>query len=163
MGKNPYARFVEGLDAKSLIQGFPGKLTEVAARLGDEGLRLRYAPGKWTASEVLCHLADCEIAFSFRWRQALAEDGYVAQPFDQDRWAPRYAATSGREALRTFLALRAWNSTLLDQLTAADWGRALSHPELGELSFQTLIEITAGHDLNHLAQLEAVASGGAAR
>jgi hypothetical protein len=162
MGRNPYARFVEGSDAKSLIQGFPGKLTDVAGRLGETGLGLRYAPGKWTAGEVLCHLADCEIAFSFRWRQALAEDGYVAQPFDQEKWAARYGATSGQEALRTFLALRAWNSTLLDQLTAADWGRTLRHPELGELSFRTLIEITAGHDLNHLAQLEAVAAGGVA-
>jgi len=162
MGKNPYARFVQGLDAKSLIQSFPGKLIEVVARLGDGGLGLRYAPGKWTASEVLCHLADCEIAFSFRWRQTLAEECYVAQPFDQDRWSPRYAATSGQEALRTFLALRGWNSTLLDQLTAVDWQKTLSHPELGELSFQTLIEITAGHDLNHLAQLKSISTGRAA-
>jgi len=159
MGRNPYARFVEGLDAKSWIQAFPARLTDVVARLGEAGMGLRYAPGKWTVGEVLCHLADCEIAFSFRWRQTLADDGYVAQPFDQDRWAPRYAATSGQQALRTFLALRAWNGTLLDQLTAADWRRTLMHPELGELSFQTLVEITAGHDRNHLAQLEAVASG----
>jgi hypothetical protein len=158
MEKNPYAKFLQGSDAKALIQAFPSRLTDVVGRLGEAGMGLRYAPGKWTVSEVLCHLADCEIAFSFRWRQTLAEDGYVAQAFDQDRWSPRYPVTSGQAALRTFLALRAWNSILLEQLNAADWERTLTHPERGEFSFRTLVELTAGHDLNHLAQLETLAS-----
>ncbi len=158
MGRNPYANFLHGNEAKSLLQAFPAKLSEVVARLGGAGMGLRLAPGKWTAAEILCHLADCEIAFSFRWRQTLAEDGYVAQPFDQDRWAPRYPSISADDALRTFFALRGWNGILLDRLTPEDWRRTLTHPELGEFSFQELIEITAGHDLNHLAQLHEIAS-----
>jgi hypothetical protein len=111
-------------------------------------------------SEILCHLADCEIAFSFRWRQTLAETGYVAQSFDQDRWAPRYPSISGDDALRTFLALRGWNGILLDRLGPDDWSRALLHPELGEMTFGTLVGTMAGHDLNHLAQLNEIASRG---
>jgi hypothetical protein len=158
LGQNPYARYVNGEDARTLVQAYPAKLNEAWARLGESGRGRRPAPGKWTASEILCHLADCEIAFSFRWRQTLADDAYVAQPFDQDRWAPRYAATDGEDALRTFLALRAWNGILLEQLEEVDWARKLVHPELGELTFKTLVEITAGHDLNHLAQLNAIAA-----
>jgi hypothetical protein len=158
VGRNPYANFLDGNDAKMLLLAFPAKLSKVVARLGSSGMGLRLAPGKWTVSEILCHLADCEIAFSFRWRQALAEDAYVAQPFDQDRWAPRYPSIAGEDALRTFLALREWNGILLDRLTPQDWRRTLVHPQIGELSYQTLVEITAGHDLNHLSQLNEIAS-----
>ena len=49
------------------------------------------APGKWSPHEILCHLADCELVFSFRIRQALAEDHHVIQPFDQEIWARNYA------------------------------------------------------------------------
>jgi hypothetical protein len=61
--------------------------------------------------------------------------------------------------LQTFLALRGWNGILLDRLTPADWRRTLSHPELGEFSFEELVEITAGHDLNHLSQLNTISFG----
>jgi hypothetical protein len=158
MGRNPYANFLNGEDAKSLLKAFPAKLNEVLARLGEAGMGLRLAPGKWTVGEILCHLADCEIAFGFRWRQALAEEAYVAQPFDQDRWAPRYPSTPAGDALRTFQAVRTWNCILLDRLTAEDWRRTLVHPQLGDLTFQTLVEVTAGHDLNHLSQLNEIAS-----
>ena len=51
-------------------------------------LARRYAPGKWTAREVLGHLTDAEIAFQARLRQILSEPGSPVAPFDPDRWAP---------------------------------------------------------------------------
>ena len=116
------------------------------------------APGKWTVAEILCHLADTEIAFSFRWRQALAEENHVVQPFDQDHWARHYATMPGEQALQAFVALRRWNSILLDRLSPGDWERRVTHPERGELTFRTLVETMAGHDLNHLKQLEKIAA-----
>jgi len=158
MSGNPYAAFLEGREPATLVREFPEKLGRVMERLGTEGMGRRLAPGKWTVAEILCHLADTEIAFGFRWRQALAEDNHVVQPFDQDRWAPRYPTTPGDEALRAFLAVRQWNVLLLERLDAADWGRPVMHPERGPLEFETLVAIMAGHDLNHLAQLETMAS-----
>jgi len=157
MGKNPYAKFIEGRDAGALVRAFPDKLRAVVGRLGSKGMPLRLAPGKWTAAEILCHLADTEIAFSFRWRQALAEQNHVVQTFDQDLWAPRYPSMSGEDALEALLALRRWNALLLDRLADADWERPVTHPELGALTFRTLVEVMAGHDLNHLGQLERIA------
>jgi len=158
MAGNPYGKFLEGREPAALVREFPGKLSEVMERLGAEGWGRRLAPGKWTVAEILCHLADTEIAFGFRWRQALAEENHVVQTFDQDLWAPRYPTTPGDEALRTFLAVRRWNVLLLDRLNAADWRRPVMHPEQGTLEFETLVGIMAGHDLNHLAQLETIAS-----
>ncbi len=160
MTGNPYAKFVEGKDAGLLVREFPAKLSEAIVALGPSGMGRSLGPGKWTVAEILCHLADTEIAFSFRWRQTLAKEDYVAQPFDQDLWAKRYSSTPGEEALQTFLALRRWNGTLLDRLDPGDWDRELHHPELGAMSFRTLVEIMAGHDLNHLAQLRKLTSAG---
>lgn len=158
MSTNPYAAFLRGQDAASLIKRFPDKLSAVVAALGTAGMERSLAPGKWTVRLILCHLADCEIAFAFRWRQALAEEDPVVQPFDQDRWAKRYASLSWDDALRTFSALRHWNALLLDELSPSDWDRELTHPERGRQTFRTLVETMAGHDLNHLEQLEKIAA-----
>ncbi len=158
MSTNPYAPFVDGQDPESLVKQFPDKLTAVISKLGIPGMGLSLAPGKWTVGQILCHLADCEIAFSFRWRQALAEDDHVVQPFDQDHWATHYASLPADAALQTFLALRKWNTLLLAELSAADWEREVTHPERGQQTFRTLVETMAGHDLNHLKQLEEIAA-----
>ncbi len=158
MSANPYAGFLAGQDPVLLIKSFPHALSAVVARLSQAGMGLRLAPGKWTVSEILCHLADTEIAFSFRWRQTLAEDNHTVQPFDQDLWAPLYPAMAGEDALQTLLALRRWNVILLDRIAPADWKRPAIHPERGEVTFRTMVETMAGHDLNHLAQLEEIAA-----
>jgi hypothetical protein len=158
MGNNPYAGFLNGRDAVLLVKEFQAKLEVVLSRIGPEGMGRRLAPGKWTVSEILCHLADCEIAFGFRWRQALAEEDHVVQPFDQEKWAPKYSTMSGDDALQTLLAVRKWNVLLLDRLKAEDWLRPVIHPERGAMDFRTMVEMMAGHDLNHLAQLEKIAA-----
>jgi uncharacterized damage-inducible protein DinB len=158
LNTNPYYRFLAGRSPATLIAEFSGKLIQIVSQLGEEGRERSLAPGKWTVRQILCHLADTEIAFAFRWRQALAEEQHVVQPFDQDLWAFRYISLSAEDALRTFVALRRWNVLLLDSLSPADWERELTHPERGRQVFRTLVETMAGHDLNHLGQLEEIAA-----
>ncbi len=105
----------------------------------------------------MCHLADCEIAFGYRLRQALAEDHHVIQPFDQELWARSYAGYDAQAAMMTFSCLRQWNLMLLRSLPAEAMSKRLLHPERGDMTFRELVETIAGHDLNHLAQLEAIA------
>ena len=86
------------------------------------------APGKWTARQILAHMADAEIAFGFRLRQSLAEADHVIQPFDQDLWAARYPSLDGQTAARAFCALRAWNLALVRTLNRPDLDRPVMHP-----------------------------------
>ena len=74
---NPYASFLGDQKPLPVIAETPERLRTVLEALGDEGLERALAPGKWSARQILCHLADCEIAFAFRLRQALAEDHHV--------------------------------------------------------------------------------------
>jgi hypothetical protein len=159
---NPYASYLGNRDAVQVLESTPAQLNQLAKTLGTARVQQPLAPGKWSPREVFIHLADCELAFGFRYRQALGEENHTVQPFDQDKWAKSYAAYSAEQALATFAALRNWNLTLLRPLTPEQLGKTVTHPERGAETLRTLIEISAGHDLNHLQRLEAVASQPAA-
>jgi hypothetical protein len=156
MALNPYASFLGARDPLAVIRSTPAALKDQAGRIGPGRIRTPPAPGKWSARDILAHLADCEIVFAFRLRQALAEDDCRIQPFDQNLWARSYTSAEPDAALATFSAVRAWNVALVEALPAVAFDRRLTHPERGTMTFQTVIETMGGHDLNHLRQLEAI-------
>src|SRR6516164_9933623 len=120
MAVNPYASFLGNKNPREVIAETPGRLASVLDTIGPERATWSPAPGKWSAREILCHLADCEVAFAFRLRQALAEDHHVIQPFDQNKWASTYASCEAREALAVFSSLRQWNLKLIGTATPRD-------------------------------------------
>ena len=150
---NPYASYLGDRDPLAVIAVTPARLAELAAAPGRAP-----APGKWDVREILCHLADCEIAFAFRLRQAVAEDHHTMQPFDQDRWAAAYSAYDTDSALNLFRSLRGWNVKFIEAQPPEVFGKSVTHPERGTMQFRTLVETMAGHDLNHLRQIEALAA-----
>ena len=159
---NPYALHLGNRDPLKVVAATTGELESLYGRLGSERLEEPLAPGKWSPRQVLCHLADAEVAFAFRLRQALAEDHHVIQPFDQDKWAMTYMGYEGRTALAVFTSLRQWNLALIRAVTPEALSKPVTHPERGEMTFQTVIETMAGHDLNHLRPLEEFADCAAA-
>ena len=154
---NPYASHLAGKDPLEVIAATPGQLASFVRTLGPERVEKKPAPGKWSAREIVCHLADCEVVFAFRLRQSLAEDHHVIQPFDQDKWAASYAAYDAPAALAVFSSLRRWNISFIHAAPAGAFSKRLSHPERGELTFKMLVETMGGHDLNHVKQIESIA------
>jgi hypothetical protein len=128
-----------------------------------------YAPGKWTARQILIHLAQAELALGNRARMALSTPHYAAQSFDQDRWmaiesggssgSGRSGGLSGAAALDVFLALVMMNRTFFEALSPADRAATLSHPEYGDLTVDWILHQLAGHQIHHLHQLEQIATG----
>lgn len=78
---NPYAAFLNG-PPLAILEATTGRLQLLAQTIGPDRVTTAPAPGKWSARDILCHLADCEVAFAFRLRQTLAEERHVVQPFD---------------------------------------------------------------------------------
>src|SRR5712691_13314674 len=113
MSANPYASVLGDRSAVEVIEETSRRLSEIVTRVSSSNLEWRPAPGKWNAREIICHLADCEIAFAFRLRQTLAETNHVMQPFDQEKWAGMYGALSARAALSAFSSLREWDLALI--------------------------------------------------
>ena len=157
MALNPYAHFVGSQEPVAALHSTCARIAELAGRMPKEPLALRTAAGKWNAREIVAHLADCELVFGFRLRQTLALDSPTVQPFDQDRWAARYGNCDFDSALRMFEAARKWNLLLIEGTNEVERARAMTHPERGTMTFWTVVETMAGHDLNHLAQLERLA------
>ena len=79
------------------------------------------------------------------------------QPFDQEKWAATYAGVPASQALEAFTAMRRWNLRLISAALPEAAGRVTTHPERGTMTFQTIVETMAGHDLNHLGQLQKLA------
>jgi len=156
---NPYASFIGGRSPIDVIENTSRRLSEIVTTLSSSNLEWRPAQGKWNAREILCHLADCEIAFAFRLRQTLAETDHVMQPFDQEKWAGMYGGLSARGALSAFSSLREWDLALIQHTPAEAMGKKVNHPERGDMTFRVIVETMAGHDLNHLKQLDAIAAG----
>lgn len=154
---NPYASHLDGRALVDVIADTPKRLAQLLETIGPDRINLPPAPGKWSARDILAHLADGEVVFAFRLRQTLAQDSHVIQPFDQDAWAKTYASCDARTALAAISAVRAWNLALIRSLKPEDFAKPVTHPERGTMTFQTIVETMAGHDLNHIKQIEAIA------
>ena len=151
---NPYAKFLDGRPIPDILASTPATLDSLAEAIGSERLAVAPAPGKWTPAEIFSHLADCEIASGFRLRQTLAEDNHTVQPFDQEKWAATYPGITAQQALAAFTAMREWNLILIRNAPQGSGTKPVTHPERGRMTFSTIIETMAGHDLNHIQQLQ---------
>jgi uncharacterized damage-inducible protein DinB len=136
-----------------VIAATPARLSRALDSMSTEEIEARPAPGGWSVREVMVHLADCELAFGFRLRQAAAGVEMI-QPFDQDEWARNYDSYDFPMAATTYRALRAWNLAFVRSLTETQRTREITHPERGTMTVWTIVETMAGHDLHHLAGLE---------
>lgn len=147
-GKQPLA--VQASTAKKLERLIQGKSTAK--------LRKRPAPDKWSVSEILAHLADAETVGSFRMRLVLGAPGTPIAAFDQDAWviSGHYEKRDPRKSLELFRALREANLALLKSLTPEQWKHYGMHSERGQESIERIVQMFAGHDINHLLQVERI-------
>lgn len=124
----------------------------------DAVLRRPEAPGKWSAVQIVQHLADTEVVYAFRTRMILTEDRPPIQGFDQDAWARalRYGEAPLDEILAQLGAVRAANLRLWRSLTVEQRGRVGLHSERGPESVDLLIRLMGAHDLVHRRQLDRV-------
>jgi hypothetical protein len=124
----------------------------------EAALRRPEAPGKWSAADVVQHLADSELVLGFRMRMILTEDRPPIQGYDQDRWAAtlRYPEVPLDEARAQLRALRAANLRVLRRLGPSELARVGLHSERGPESLEHLMKLMAGHDLVHRRQIDRV-------
>src|SRR5215469_13329703 len=101
---NPYASFLGPRDPMQTVALTPARVESLLSAIGKDRVSEAPAPGKWSAREIVAHLADCELVFAFRMRQTLAIDNPTVQPFDQEKWSAVYGAYDGLAAMETFSA-----------------------------------------------------------
>ncbi len=128
------------------------------ANVDDAALRRPEAPDKWSAIEVVQHLADAELVAGWRVRIILTQDRPALPSFDQDAFARdlRYREIPLAEAMDQLAGLRTANLRLYRSLPAASLARAGVHAERGPESVAHITRMMAGHDLVHRRQLERI-------
>jgi hypothetical protein len=136
----------------------PKKIQRLLGRATASKLRKRPAPGKWSVAEIVAHLADSEIVGAWRMRLILGAPGSPVTAFDQDSWvtALHYDKREPRKALEQFRVLRETNLALLKSLTPEQWKVVGMHAERGAESIEHIVRMFAGHDVNHIAQIEKI-------
>lgn len=160
-----YARrllgYVARKDPLDVMKATPRRLSAVLGGVSKARLARRPAPGRWSAAQIVAHLADAEVATSWRWRQILSTNKVPIEAYDQDAWASTfdYAHRDPRESLELFRVLRASNVALLESVPRRLWSNYGVHRERGKESAARLIRLVAGHDVNHLTQIERILEG----
>src|SRR5216683_5312578 len=148
--------YVEGKKPLAVQAATANKLARLIKGVPVSRLRKRPTPDKWSVSEILAHLADTEIVGGFRMRLILGAPGTPVMGFDQDAWVTsgHYAKRDPRKSIEQFRAVREANLALLKSLTPEQWKHYGMHSERGQESVEHIVNMTAGHDINHLQQIE---------
>ncbi len=152
---------VEGKQPLAVQAATAKKLERLIKGVPKSRLRKRPAVDKWSVSEIAAHLGDAEIAIGFRLRLILGAPGTPVAAYDQDSWATsgHYEKRDPRKSVEQFRAVREANLGLLESLTPEQWKQHGMHSERGRETIERLARMTAGHDINHLRQIERILSG----
>lgn len=149
---------LEGQDPLKVQAGTAKKIERMIKGVPASKLRKRPAPEKWSAGEILAHLADTEIVVGWRLRQILGAPGTPIQAFDQDSWAAagRYQKRDPRKCAEQFRVVREANLALLKSLAPEQWKHHGMHAERGVETIEHIVGMMAGHDINHVKQVERI-------
>jgi hypothetical protein len=150
--------YVEGKEPLEVQASTPGKLERLIKGLSMTKLRERPAADKWSVSEIVAHLADAEIVTGFRMRLILGAPGAPIAAYDQNSWVTsgHYEKRDPRKSVEQFRVLREANLALLESLTPEQWKHYGMHSERGQETMELIVRMAAGHDTNHLQQIERI-------
>jgi hypothetical protein len=160
--KDPYAKrilsYIVGKDAFNIYCQTPSRLKYLLNGLSKRQLTTPPAKGKWSLAQIVAHLCDSELVMGYRYRMAIAQSGCDIQAFDQEKWAKnlRYESSDVQLKFELFIKMRNDNITLLRSLTAREWKRYGMHEERGKETVERMVQMEAGHDVNHLKQIQTI-------
>jgi hypothetical protein len=148
----------QGQDPIKLQSATPKKLTHLIKGVPTAKLRKRPAPDKWSVAEILAHLADVEIVIGWRMRSILGAPGTPVQAYDQNAWvtAGHYEKRDPRKSVELHRVVREANLALVKSLSPDQRKHYGQHAERGQESIEHIVRMVAGHDINHIRQIERI-------
>lgn len=136
----------------------PHEMKRLTNGLSRKQLHTPLKKNRWSIAQIVSHFCDAEIAMSYRLRKAIAESGSPLQAYDQDKWADAlyYDKADCKQKVNLFFALRGANATLLKCLSPKEWQKYGMHAERGKETVERMVQMLAGHDINHLVQIQQI-------
>lgn len=157
---NPYAKFLGKRDPLQVARATPARIRILIRGLSPSQLSKRPQPEKWSIREIINHLAETDMVMCCRARWIAFEDNPTLLPFDQDKWAKGWEREKEpvAESLERLRVIRKSQIRLFRSISKSDYDRTGFHPERGVMSLREQLETIAGHDLNHLGQIQRLAA-----
>src|SRR4029078_9801258 len=136
------------------IASCPRALHDAVNGLSDKQLDTPYRDGGWTPRQVVHHLADSHMNAYLRFRWLITEDHPTIKTYEQDDWAKLPDSRLPLDSSLTILeGLHKRWAALLESLPDETWSRMGTHPEIGEVTLDDLLEIYSGHGAHHAGQI----------
>jgi uncharacterized damage-inducible protein DinB len=150
-----YISLVQGEDVLSALDQQRREMMLLLSGRDEEDGNFRYAPGKWSAKEVLGHVCDSERIFAYRALRFSRGDSTPLAGFEQDDYVRNgpFAKRSVSDLVEEFIAVRRATLSLLRNLDEAAWMRR-GIANKNEVTVRALAYIIAGHELHHRQILE---------
>jgi hypothetical protein len=138
------------------LENAPSLVVPLVREVPPEVLKRRPAPGRWSAHEHACHLADVHALFFSRLEQFLAEERPRIEPFDPATQRPdgELLSIDLDDALRRFTEDRRRLVARLRELPDAAWQRTADHAEYSHYSLFIMFRHLALHDCLHAYRIE---------
>jgi len=162
--KDPYTkRILSNILQKDPLRIYaetPSRLMRLVGGLSDKQMRAPRKGGNWSVAQIVAHLCDAELVMGYRIRKVIAESKPRLESYDQDRWAKNlhYLDTDVRTNLRLLRALRDSHLSLLAALKPRELRRYGIHSERGKETVERMVQMLAGHDVNHIRQVASIRS-----
>ena len=142
----------------ALIERYASGAEEVARALESfpaSALTRRAFPDKWSAAEIVHHLADAEMTAAIRLRRLMVEDHPVIHAYDQEAFASklRYRERDILPALDALRSALATTVQLLRAMSDEEWLKSGWHTESGLYSAERWLETNADHVHQHAEQI----------
>lgn len=138
-----------------MIRALPAKLEAAINGLTDKQLDTPYREGGWTVRQVVHHLADAHLNAFVRTKLILTEDNPRLKTWDQDAWAALSDSTGmpvgvSMEILR---GLHDRWTTIFDRVGDDAWTRDALHPEDGNITLESILNIYSAHGEKHVGHI----------
>lgn len=154
----PYSQFIGSNDPYPVLESTADRIAAIAGDLTPEEVASAPQPGKWSIHQILAHLTDNELVAQTRIRLMLFEETPVLAAYDQDRWVNGWTREqeSFEATLQRFRVLRESTLRIFRNTPEDDLKRIGTHTERGVQTPGDYIVILAGHDINHLSQIDGI-------
>ncbi|MEI9919169.1 MAG: DinB family protein [Bacteroidota bacterium] len=149
----PFKNYVKQVEETDVLQalrlsGF--RMQVLIHSIPDDMVDYRYAEGKWSIREVLCHIIDAERIFAYRALRFARNDSTHLPGFDENTYAPE--ANAGGRSLKKiaeeFTHVRASTIDLYEGFTE-EMLRRRGIAGTNEISVLAYGFVIAGHENHH--------------
>jgi hypothetical protein len=150
-----YVSLVPGEDIPSTLDQQRRETMMLLSSRDEKDGDFRYAPGKWSAKEVIGHLCDTERVFAYRALRIARADATPLEGFEQDDYVRNgpFAHRPITDLVEDFIAVRRATISLFRNLDEPAWMRR-GIANKNEVTVRAIAYIIAGHELHHRRILE---------